>query len=253
MGQPQVAPPFPEEPSHDSFLSRLIGVFTAPGATFESIALKPGFVGPIVTIAIAAWVAFDTMWWKVGMETMTRLTLERNPFASRMTPEQMEQAVANSAGHLTRQIIITDALILIVTIVFLLILAGLGMLFVKVVFGAEARFKTLFSVASYAQLPTILGYVMSLVVVLFGGTDNLDPQNPVPLNLAFFLNYKEVPKPLFALAGSVDILIVWMIILLGIGMSQASGGKVKATSVTLCFVGAWAVWIIGKVGFAAIF
>ena len=99
------------------------------------------------------------------------------------------------------------------------------------------------------------GYPATIRVVVTypGGTDNLDPQNPMPVNLAFFLNYREVPKPLFALAGSVDIGVVWCVILLGLGMSKATGGKVKALPITLCFVGAWAIWIIGKVALAAIF
>jgi hypothetical protein len=253
MGETTIAPPVPEEQPAGSFLSRLLGVFISPGATFADIARKPGFIAPVATIIVAAWTLFDSMYWKVGMETMTRLTLERSPFTSRMPPEQVEKAISDSAGHLTRQLIITDVSIPLVTILFLLIVAGLGMMIVNAVLGGQAKFKTLFSVASYAQLPAILGYVLGLVVILFGGTDNLDPQNPIPLNLAFFLNYKEVPKPLFALAGSVDIVVVWMVVLLGVGMSRATGGKVKALPITLCFVGAWAIWIIGKVAIAAIF
>ena len=253
MGETMVAPPMPEEPPAGSFLSRLLGVFISPGETFADIARKPDFIAPVVTIVVAAWILFDTMYWKVGMETMTRLTLERSPFTSRMPPEQVEKAIHDSATHLTRQLIITDVTIPIVTILFLLILAGLGLMIVNAILGGQVKFKTLFSVASYAQLPAILGYVLGLVVILFGGTDNLDPQNPIPLNLAFFLNYKDVPKPLFALAGSVDIVVVWMVILLGVGMSKATGGKVKALPITLCFVGAWAIWIIGKVAITAIF
>jgi hypothetical protein len=253
MGETMVAPPMPEEPPAGSFLSRLLGVFISPGETFADIARKPDFIAPVVTIVVAAWILFDTMYWKVGMETMTRLTLERSPFTSRMPPEQVEKAIHDSATHLTRQLIITDVTIPIVTILFLLILAGLGLMIVNAILGGQVKFKTLFSVASYAQLPALLGYVLGLVVILFGGTDNLDPQNPIPLNLAFFLNYKDVPKPLFALAGSVDIVVVWMVILLGVGMSKATGGKVKALPITLCFVGAWAIWIIGKVAITAIF
>lgn len=253
MGETTVAPPMPEEPPAGSFLSRFLGVFISPGETFEDIARKPGFLAPLVTVVVAAWVLFDTMYWKVGMETMTRLTLERSPFASKMPPEQLEKAIHDSAAHLTRQLVITDISIPIVFTIFLLIEAGLGMMIVNAILGGQAKFKALFSVATYAQLPTILGNILGLVVVLFGGTDNLDPQNPVPLNLAFFLNYKEVPKPLFSLAGSVDILVVWMVILLGLGMSKATGGKVKALPITLCFVGLWAIWIIGKVALSMIF
>lgn len=124
---------------------------------------------------------------------------------------------------------------------------------VNAVLGGQVKFKTLFSVASYARLPSVLGVILGLPILLFGGTDNFDPQNPMPVNLAFFLNYKEVPKPLFAFAGSVDMVVIWMVILLGLGMSKATGGKVKPLPITLCFVGAWAIWIIGKVALAAIF
>jgi len=253
MGETMIAPPMPDEQPAGSFLSRALGVFISPGSAFEDIARKPGFLGPVIAIVIAAVTLFDTMYTKIGMETMTRLTLERSPFTSRMPPEQVEKAIHDSAGHLTRQLVITDVSIIIVTFVFLLIVSGVGLMIVNAILGGQAKFKTLFAVASYAQLPALLGYILGLAVILFGGTDNLDPQNPVPMNLAFFLNYKEVAKPLFALAGSVDIVVVWMVILIGIGMSKATGGKVKPLPITLCFVGALAIWIIGKVGLAAVF
>ena len=253
MGETMVAPPMPEEQPSASFLSRAVGVFVSPGATFAEIARKPGFLAPLVAIIVASCTLVDTMYWKLGIETLTRLQLERSAFASRLTPEQMEQAISRNAGHLVRTLIITDVSIIIVMIITLLIFAGLGVMIVNAILGGEAKFKTLLSVAGYAQFPSILGVILGLPVILFGGTDNFDPQNPIPVNLAFFLNYKEVPKPLFAFAGSVDILAIWMVILLGLGMSKATGGKVKALPITLCFVGAWAIWIIGKVALAAIF
>jgi len=253
MGETTIAPPVPEEPPPGSFLSRALGVFISPGATFDDISRKPDFIAPIITVILASIALFDAMYVKVGIETMTRLQLERNPMASRMSPEQMQQAINNSSGHLVRTLVITDVVIVIVTILYVLIVSGVGTLIVNAIFGGEVKFKTLFSVASYADLPAALGALLGLPIILFGGTDNLDPQNPIPLNLAFFLNYKEVPKPLFALAGSVDIVVIWVVILLGLGMSRATGGKVKALPITLCFVGAWAVWIIGKVALASIF
>src|ERR1035437_6418645 len=253
MGETMIAPPLPEDQPAKSFLSRLIGVFVSPAETFDDIARWPSFVAPIVTILVASCVLFDTMYWKVGMETMTRLQLERSPFAAKMPPEQMEKAISDSAGHLLRTFIITDVFIVVVTIIVFLILAGLGMMIVNAILGGQVKFKTLFSVVSFAELPGLLGVILGLAIILFGGIENLDPQNPMPVNLAFFLNYKEVPKPLFALAGSVDIVVVWVVILLGLGMSRATGGKVKALPITLCFVGAWALWIIGKVGLSAIF
>ena len=253
MGETTIAPPMPEERPGDSFLSRALGVFISPGAAFADIARKPGFIAPLVTIILASFALIDTMNWKLGPETLTRLQLEHSSFASKMSPEQIQQAVNQSAGHLARTLMIADVMIIIITILLILILAGLGMMIVNAVLGGQVKFKTLFSVASYARLPSVLGVILGLPILLFGGTDNFDPQNPMPVNLAFFLNYKEVPKPLFAFAGSVDMVVIWMVILLGLGMSKATGGKVKPLPITLCFVGAWAIWIIGKVALAAIF
>jgi hypothetical protein len=246
-------PNTPAPGASKSAVARLLGVFFSPGETFEDVARKPDFVLPFVVSVITAWILFDTMFWKLGMETLTRMQLERSSFAARLTDEQIQQAISQSAGHLTRQLIITDAVIPIVGILALLIFAGLGMLIVNAILGGEAKFKTLFCVATYANFVSVLGNLVALPIILFGGTDNLDPQNPIPLNLAFFLNFREVSKPLFALAGSVDILPLWIIILMGIGMSKASGGKAKATTITLCFAGAWAVWILGKVGLTMLF
>jgi hypothetical protein len=43
-----------------------------------------------------------------------------------------------------------------------------------------------------------------------------------------------------------------MIILLGVGLSKGTGGKVKPTSIILVFVGLWILWILAKVGLAMI-
>lgn len=100
MGETTIAPPMPEERPGDSFLSRALGVFISPGAAFADIARKPGFIAPLVTIILASFALIDTMNWKLGPETLTRLQLEHSSFASKMSPEQIQQAVNQSAGHL---------------------------------------------------------------------------------------------------------------------------------------------------------
>jgi len=253
MSTAAVATPVEDPNPPKSFLERFIGVFISPGETFADIVRHPGFLAPLITVAITVSAMVDTMYWKNGMETMTRISLERSPFTSRMPPDQLEKMISDSAAHLTRTLIITPIFIVLAMVIVMLIFAGLGVLIVNAIFGGDAKFKTLLSVAAYADLVAVPANLLALPIIFFGGTENLDPQNPVPFNLAFFLNYKEVSKPLFALAGSIDLIPIWTVILLGIGMSKAAGGKVKPLSITLCFVGAWAVWIVGKVALAMIF
>ena len=62
----------------------------------------------------------------------------------------------------------------------------------------------------------------------------------------------ETSKPLLAFASSLDLFSIWFIALLGIGYSAASGGKVKALSISALFFGCWLVFVLIKVGFALI-
>ena len=74
-----------------------------------------------------------------------------------------------------------------------------------------------------------------------------------PTNVGFFLNPLETSKPLLALASSFDLFTIWFVVLLGIGFSQATGGKVKVRTIFLVYFGLWMIWVLGKVGLAAIF
>jgi hypothetical protein len=248
MGDAVMKPAEPEAPAL-SFPERLMGVFISPGETFEDVARHPGFWAPLITLMVAAVAVTETMLWKIGMDRIVRTSIEQSGRASSMTPEQMDQAVRQGAlygGILAHIMGVVGAPI------FLLILGGLGILIVNLIFGAQAKFKTIFSLTCYANLVSLLGSLMAIAVIFFGDPEQFNSQNPIPSNVGFFLHPTQVSKPLYALASSADFLTVWMIILLGVGLSKGTGGKVKPTSIILVFVGLWILWILGKVGLALI-
>jgi len=232
-----------------SFPERLMGIFISPGETLEDVARKPGFWAPLIALVLGAVAVSESMLWKIGMERMVRMGIEQSSRASSMSPEQMDQAVRQGArigGILAHFGGLLGAPI------YLLILAGLGILTVNLIFGAPTKFKTVFSVICYANLVSLLGSLMGVAVILFGDPDHFNPQNPVPSNVGFFLNPTQVSKPLYALASSPDIFTIWMLILVAIGLSKGTGSKTKPLSIFLVYVGLWAIWILGKVGLAMI-
>jgi len=162
-----------------------------------------------------------------------------------MSPDQMDQAIRQGAriggilAHITGFVIVP---------LYLLILAGLGILVVNLIFGAKMKFKTVFSLIGYANLVSLLGSLMALAVILFGDPDHYNSQNPVPANVGFFLNPTQVSKPLYALASSIDIFTIWMLILVAMGLSKGTEGKVKPMPVFLVYAGLWAIWILVKMG-----
>lgn len=236
-----------ELPPPKSFGARLVGVFISPSPTFADIARKPDFLFPLIVAVIAALAVTETMLAKIGMERIVRLSIEQSSRAASMSPEQMEQAVTQGAKF---GAVLAHLGALLGPPIGLLIIAGLGLLIVNGIFGAQLNFRTAFSVTCYANLVTILGALMALLLVLFGDAEHFNPQNFVPSNVGFFLNPSETSKPVYSLAGSLDLFTIWLIGLLGIGFSEATGSKVKTTSVLLSYLGLWIIWVLGKMGFA---
>jgi len=228
-----------------SFPERLLGIFISPAETLADVARKPGFLAPLIAVVIAAIAVTETMLWKIGMERIVRMSIEQSSRASSMSPDQMDQAVRQGArigaifAHIGG---------IVVPPIALLIIAGLGLLIVNLIFGAQTKFKKVFSLICYANLVSLLGSLMAVAVILFGDPDHFNAQNPVPSNVGFFLNPREVSKPLYSLASSADIFTIWLLILIAVGLAEGTGRKVKPLTIFLVYAGFWVVWILVKMG-----
>ncbi|MFB3920803.1 MAG: YIP1 family protein [Terriglobia bacterium] len=238
-----------EELHPRSFWSRWIGVYFSPGETFQDIARKPDFLFPLVAAVLSAIAVTETMLAKIGMERIIRNSMEIGGQAAKMTPEQIQQAVDRGKGIGS---ILAHVGGILGAPIYLLVVAAIGLAIVNALFGSPISFRKAFSVTCYANLVGVIGAVMAVALILFGDVERFNPNNPAPTNLGFFLNPLETSKPVAALASSVDLFTIWFVILLGIGFSQATGGKVKARTIFLVYLGLWMVWVIGKVGLAAI-
>jgi hypothetical protein len=244
MGDVMVKPADADTPAQ-SFPERLMGIFISPGETLADVARKPDFLAPLILLVLGAIAVTETMLWKIGMERIVRMSIEQSSRASSMSPEQMDQAVSQGAriGGILAHIggVVGPP-------IGLLIIAGLGLLIVNLILGAQAKFKTVFSLICYADLVTLLGTLMAVAVILFGDPDHFNAQNPIPANVGFFLNPHEVSKPLYSLASSADIFTIWFLILIAIGLSEGTGRKVKPLSIFLVYAGFWVIWILVKMG-----
>jgi hypothetical protein len=246
MGDTIVAPLGPEELQADSFLSRALGVFISPGPTFESIVRRPDFLAPLVTSIVAAIALTEVMMYKIGMERIVRQSMELNGSASKMSAEQMQQAVHQGA---TWGSVIARVASVVGPPIYLLIIAAVGLFIANTIFGGTTNFKVSFSVICYANLVGLVGAVLGLVVILFGDPDQFNPQDFIPSNLGFFLNIRETPKFLYAIASSFDIFTTWILVLASLGLSIATARKVRAVPIFLTYLGMWVIWVLVKAGF----
>ncbi len=247
MGDALPTDPELEPQPSQSFWQRWVGVFFSPGPTFADIARQPDFLAPVIVLVAASVAVSESIIAKVGMERIVRTVLEHSSRGSAMTPEQLEAGVRRGAEIGT---IIAHIGGVLFPPILLLIIAGIGLAIVNGIFGGEVNFKTAFSITCYAKLLSIVQVVMSLAIIWFGDPETFNPESPAPTNVGFFLHPFETSRPLLVLASSVDVFTLWNFVLLGIGFSRATRGKVKAGWVTITFIAVWLVYVLGRAGLA---
>ncbi len=231
-----------------SFLQRFVGVFTGPGETFEDIARKPDFIKPLLLLIAVSLAITETMLSKIGMHRIIYGAIMQSGRASSLSPEQIHQAVEKGAAVAG---VLAHLGGLFGVPIFLLAAAGVGMVILTGVFGVHADFKKIFSVACYADLPSVVSGAMAVAVMFFGDPDHFNPRSPAPTNLGFFLNPLDTSHPVMALASSFDIFIFWFLILLALGLSRVSEGVVKTRSIFFIYLGLWIMLVAVKVVLAA--
>jgi hypothetical protein len=241
----EVAASTPEPRPSMSFAGRLIGVFFSPGETFDDIARKPDFLFPLIVLIVASVAVTETLLAKIGMAKIITTAIEQS---GRPVPPAEQLATA-----IKIQTIVAHVAAVVATPIVLLVVAAIGLLIVNVFFGGKISFLSAFSITCYSYVVTLLASVMGLAMILFGDQENFNVNAFIPSNLGFFLNPRETSKPLMSLASSFDIFTLWPMLLLGVGFSAASMGKVKARSIFLVYFGIWLLYVLGKMGLAALF
>jgi Yip1 domain len=245
---PASAPVVPPQ-SQISPFGRIIGVLFSPKPTFEDIVRKPGWLLPVVLLALFGLLSAVAVNQKVNWREYVSQQLEKSPSAAQLSADQKEQRIDAGAkiAPYTTYFFGTLGPIIGVLIVTLVMWGAYNLLA-----GANLNFKTSFGIVSYGFIPSIVGYLLFLLVAFLKpyGTLNLD--NPVATNLAAFFP-EDAPKWLAAAGKNIDIVILWVTMLIAIGFAAANPKKLKgAKSFTIAF-GLLAVWIILRVGLAFVF
>ena len=248
-----------EEPARLGPFSRLTGTLFSPGETFVDVNRKPTWIAPMLVAIVTVLASTLFFSWRVHpdwdsiMRTQFKKQAEKRN--QQIPPEQMEQqvAVARTIAKFSPIIgaVFTPIIYVVVAGIF-----ALGLMFIQ----AKTTFKKILSVVSWSCAAT--GIVATLVMMASlmlrdeEGLRSIDPTQPagiVPTNLAAFLS-SDTSAAIKSLAGSLDVFTIWILILLSIGFAAIAGSRKittgKAASVVFGF---WVVFVLVKVGWAAMF
>ncbi|MEW6127775.1 MAG: YIP1 family protein [Acidobacteriota bacterium] len=253
--QPEVQP---EEPAQMNWFQRLIGVLLSPTETFTDVNRKPTIIAPMIIVMALVIVTIGLTNWKLGpfmddiMRAQIKKQLERQNVT--LTEEQMAQQMT-LARTINKFMPFIGAAF--VPIIYLIIagLFALGMMMIQ----AKATFKKIYSVVlwTFAGLG-IVGNAIYWGVLFMKDEEALramdvqDPTAGVPTNLAVFLDAGTSPA-IKALAGSMDIISFWTIAVLSIGLAAIAGSKkIKPGKTAMIVIAFWAIYVIGRMGLAAL-
>jgi hypothetical protein len=208
---------------------------------------------PWVILTVVSLVFFGVVAQRVTMQTVvdnqTKLMSESQQEKMAQMPPEQRAMTAKISLYATEGIFLaTPLILLLVAAVVALVLWGT----INFVFGGKATFGAVFAVWFFAALPSIFKTLLGIVVIFISNTpETFNIKNFAPTNVAAFLPVMETNKAVYSLCSSLDIVTIWTLFLMGMGIAIVAG--VKRSSGYIAVFGWWAIIVLISVGWAAAF
>jgi hypothetical protein len=244
---PSPTPIEPEKPG--GFFQNLIDMYFAPREAFTRIVAKPAFLLPLVGYVVLV-LAFTGVWMsKMEPREFMKTQLQESGQWDKIPADQREQILETQSKMMPIFGWVFGPIGVAVT---LLVVSAVLMFIFRFFYSSEVSFKPAFAIVTWTFFAVGLVTTPLLLLILqLKGDWNINPQDAVQANLALLLDKSTAAKPLWALLSSIDVFSLWMVFLLAVGFAVASR---KTTSSALWGVAVpWALIVLGKVGWAAIF
>ena len=245
----------PPEPSESvSAAGAVAGIVTRPGATFAALIRRPTWWLPFVAGILLAAIFTVVMTDKVDVDAAMRQAVEKKMERSgqTMTKERVDEAVDRAVEMQGKMApyapTLGAAASAVAFFLFALIVAGAG-----AAFGAEAKISAYLAIYAYAEVPLLLRSGIA-VARLFAAPDASltyeDVSRIGTVGPALLLPKSAAPA-LTAMASSLDVFLLATVVLLIVAFRRLPGiSRASATAVPIAL---WAVFLVVKVGWSALF
>jgi predicted anti-sigma-YlaC factor YlaD len=230
--------------------ARIINTFIAPSKTFTDLRRSAMWWAPWILISIFSIAFMVTISKQIGFEQITRNQIAHSARADQFDklPADQQARQVNFSVMILKVIAFANPA---VVLLFSLIMTVILWATFKVGFAADTTFGQAFAIGMYAGLPGVLGAILG-IISLFAGVnpEGFDINNPVATNLAYFLDPETTGKFVRGMASSLDLFIIWSIVLIGIGYSCTS--KVKRSTAIIVVACLYVFWKLITSGLASL-
>jgi hypothetical protein len=226
-------------PAPLGLFSRFIGVITAPKATFQRIVAYPKWFGmlaltTLIVIACTAGPMFTESGRQAALDQQVRQT---EAFGFTVNEEMYAQMERNMrfAPYTTA------AAVLVFTPIVVVIVGGILFAIFNAAMGGEASFKQLISVVVHSGVISSLGQIFTAPLNLLRGAAGS------ATNLAVLLPMVDENSFIGRLLGTIDLFIVWYVVVLAIGLAVLYKRRTQPIAISL-----FAVYAVIAIGVAAV-
>ena len=205
--------------------SRFIGIITAPRATFASIVAHPKWLLMyLLTATIMALFAALPMTTEAGKQAaLDQQVSATESFGIQVTDQMYEQMQARTS-FLPLQ---TGLSILIGSLIMALILSGILWAIFNAAMGGDAAYKQILAVLVHAGVISALGQLFTGPINYFRGAVTS------ATSLGALLPMFDEKSFMGRLAGTIDIFIIWWLIVLSMGLAVLYRRKTQPIAITL--------------------
>lgn len=235
-------------------LARLVGVFTAPGKTFASIARYPGRdwllpAGLFLAVSLLATVMVTPKLDVNGaVERFTQKMEERQPDMGAEQRAQMETQVRKQYEMGTKG---PFRFIGVFFVAIPMLLVPLFYHGIAAAFGKQTTYSRVLTGYAFVQSVQIVKSLLFLVIASTKKTIQFDEMTTVvKSNLAAFLDPENTPAFLRAVAGNIDVFEIWALVLGTMALSRVTKFKVGGAAAVVG--GIWILYVLVTSGFAAV-
>lgn len=231
---------------NDSSFARLVGVLFSPTSTFEAIRRRPTWLLPLVVLVLLGTVAGYLIGQRLDWESVA---LEQTQQSGRQLSQDQIEASIEITEKVGPVMVIAGPMVfgpLAYLVMALVFWVGLKLL------GGELGYKASLATTLHGLLPNAISAVLLIPVILSRGELGITEVNAgtVLASNAGAFAPEETGKGMLALLSSIDVFSLWSLALLTIGFSVVAGvSRAKSASVV---IGLWVVYILFKLGMAAI-
>ena len=212
-------------PAPKGLLTRFIGIITSPKDTFTSIVPAPKWFGmlALTTVLVAVFSALP-MTTEAGKQAGIDQQVEQRRSFGIETSDRDYAQMEKMSGVMPY---ITLGMVVIVSPIIAVVISGILFAIFNAALGGEAAFKQVFSVFVHAGAVSALSTVFSGIVNYFrggmGSVANVGALLPMLPERSFAAN----------LLGTVDVFLVWYVIVLAMGLGVLYRRRTQPIAISL--------------------